>query len=382
MERTIFTAEHDLFRESFRQFVEREVVPNNEKWEAAGIVDRSLFEAAGAAGFLGIAVPEEYGGGGSDDFVFSLIMGEELDAAGVAGAGSGIGLHNDIVLPYFMEYCTDEQKQRWLPGLCSGELISAIAMSEPGAGSDLAGMATTAVRDGDTYIVNGSKTFISNGIISDVVVVAVKTDLEAKHRGITLLVLERGMEGFERGRNLDKIGRHSQDTAELSFTDVRVPVENRLGEEGKGFYYMMFNLPQERLNIAISAVAGSQYAFDVTLDYVKERTAFGQPVGSFQNSKFKMAEMATELEIAWAFLDRCVLAHNDKALTAEEAAMAKWWTTELQKRVTDQCLQLHGGYGYMEEYPIARAWRDGRVQSIYGGTTEIMKEIIGRSLGL
>jgi alkylation response protein AidB-like acyl-CoA dehydrogenase len=382
MERTIFTPEHDLFRESFRQFVQREIVPNNEKWEAAGIVDRSLFEAAGAAGFLGIAVPEEFGGGGSDDFRFSLIMGEELDAAGVAGAGSGLGLHNDIVLPYFMEYCNDEQKQRWLPGLCSGELISAIAMSEPGAGSDLAGMATTAVRDGDTYIVNGSKTFISNGIISDVVVVAVKTDLEAKHRGITLLVLERGMEGFERGRNLDKIGRHSQDTAELSFTDVRVPVENRLGEEGKGFYYMMFNLPQERLNIAISAVAGSQYAFDVTLDYVKERTAFGQPVGSFQNSKFKMAEMATELEIAWAFLDRCVLAHNDRALTAEEAAMAKWWTTELQKRVTDQCLQLHGGYGYMEEYPIARAWRDGRVQSIYGGTTEIMKEIIGRSLGL
>jgi alkylation response protein AidB-like acyl-CoA dehydrogenase len=382
MERLIFTPEHDLFRESFRQFVQREIVPNNEKWEAAGIVDRSLFEAAGAAGFLGIAVPEEFGGGGSDDFIFSLIMGEELDAAGVAGAGSGIGLHNDIVLPYFMEYCTDEQKQRWLPGLCSGELISAIAMSEPGAGSDLAGMATTAVRDGDTYVVNGSKTFISNGIISDVVVVAVKTDLEAKHRGITLLVLERGMEGFERGRNLDKIGRHSQDTAELSFTDVRVPVENRLGEEGKGFYYMMFNLPQERLNIAISAVAGSQYAFDVTLDYVKERTAFGQPVGSFQNSKFKMAEMATELEIAWAFLDRCVLAHNDRALTAEEAAMAKWWTTELQKRVTDQCLQLHGGYGYMEEYPIARAWRDGRVQSIYGGTTEIMKEIIGRSLGL
>ncbi|MFN3220269.1 MAG: acyl-CoA dehydrogenase family protein [Acidimicrobiales bacterium] len=382
MERTIFTPEHDLFRESFRQFVQREIVPNNEKWEAAGIVDRSLFEAAGAAGFLGIAVPEEFGGGGSDDFRFSLIMGEELDAAGVAGAGSGIGLHNDIVLPYFMEYCDDEQKQRWLPGLCSGELISAIAMSEPGAGSDLAGMATTAVRDGDTYIVNGSKTFISNGIISDVVVVAVKTDLEAKHRGITLLVLERGMEGFERGRNLDKIGRHSQDTAELSFTDVRVPVENRLGEEGKGFYYMMFNLPQERLNIAISAVAGSQYAFDVTLDYVKERTAFGQPVGSFQNSKFKMAEMATELEIAWTFLDRCVLAHNDRALTAEEAAMAKWWTTELQKRVTDQCLQLHGGYGYMEEYPIARAWRDGRVQSIYGGTTEIMKEIIGRSLGL
>ena len=382
MERTIFTSEHDLFRESFRQFVQREVVPNNEKWETAGIVDRALFEAAGAAGFLGIAVPEEFGGGGSDDFVFSLIMGEELDAAGVAGAGSGLGLHNDIVLPYFVEYCNDEQKQRWLPGLCSGELISAIAMSEPGAGSDLAGMATTAVRDGDTYVVNGSKTFISNGIISDVVVVAVKTDLEAKHRGITLLVLERGMEGFERGRNLDKIGRHSQDTAELSFTDVRVPVANLLGEEGKGFYYMMFNLPQERLNIAISAVAGSQYAFDVTLDYVKERTAFGQPVGSFQNSKFKMAEMATELEIAWAFLDRCVLAHNDRALTAEEAAMAKWWTTELQKRVTDQCLQLHGGYGYMEEYPIARAWRDGRVQSIYGGTTEIMKEIIGRSLGL
>lgn len=382
MERTIFTDEHDLFRDGFRQFVDKELVPHNEKWEAAGIVDREMFEAAGAAGFLGMAVDERYGGGATTDFRFNQIITEELDMAGVASAGSGIGLHNDICLPYFLEYCNEEQRDRWLPGLCSGELIAAIAMSEPGVGSDLAGIATTAERDGDVYVVNGSKTFISNGINSDLVITAVKTDPDAGHRGITLMVIERGMDGFERGRNLDKIGRHSQDTAELFFTDVRVPVENVLGEAGKGFYLMMFNLPQERLNIAISAVAGSQYAFDLTLDYVKDRKAFGQPIGSFQNSKFKMAEMATELEIAWAFLDKCVTAHNEKAFTADEAAMAKWWTTELQKRVNDACLQLHGGYGYMDEYPISRLWRDGRVQSIYGGTTEIMKEIVGRSLGL
>ena len=382
MERTIFSEEHDLFRDAFRQFVDKELVPHNEAWEAAGIVDRSMFEAAGAAGFLGMAVPEEYGGGGVVDYRYNQIIAEEFDMAGVATAGSGVGLQNDICLPYFLEYCDDEQRSRWLPGLCSGELIAAIAMSEPGAGSDLAGMKTSAVRDGDMYVVNGAKTFISNGINGDVVITAVKTDAAAGHRGITLLVLERGMQGFERGRNLDKIGRHSQDTAELFFTDVRVPVENRLGEEGRGFYYMMFNLPQERLNIAVSAIAGSQYAFDLTLEYVKERSAFGQPIGSFQHSKFKMAEMATELELGWAFVDKCVMAHNDQALTAEEAAMAKWWTTELQKRVNDTCLQLHGGYGYMDEYPISRLWRDGRVQSIYGGTTEIMKEIIGRNLGL
>ncbi len=382
MKRTIFEEEHQLFRETFRQFVEKEMVPHNNFWEQEGIVSRELFEKAGEHGFLGIDLPEEYGGGGINDYRFNQIMGEEFDLAGVAAAGSGLGLHNDICLPYFKEYCTTEQKERWMHGLTNGSLITAIAMSEPGTGSDLASIATTAVKDGKTYILNGAKTFISNGINSDLVIVAAKTDLDARHRGISLFVVERAMEGFERGRNLEKIGRHSQDTAELFFTDVRVPSENLLGEENQGFYYMMFNLPQERLNIAVSAVAGTQYAFNLTLEYIKERQAFGQPVGSFQNSRFKMAEIATELEFAWAFVDKCSLALNNEELTAEEAAMAKWWTTELQKRAVDQCLQLHGGYGYMDEYPISRLWRDGRVQSIYGGTTEIMKEIVGRNLGL
>jgi|TARA_Y100000817_G_scaffold292248_1_gene264333 alkylation response protein AidB-like acyl-CoA dehydrogenase len=382
MERTIFESEHHLFRESFRQFVDKEIVPNNQTWEEKGVIDRSLFEIAGSNGFLGIDIPQEFGGGGIADYRFNQIMQEEFDMAGVAAAASGLGLHNDICIPYFLEFCSDEQRERWLPGLVSGQYITAIAMSEPGTGSDLAAISTTATKDGDSFVLNGAKTFISNGIISDLVIVAAKTNPEAGHRGVSLLIVERGMEGFERGRNLDKVGRHSQDTAELFFTDVRVPAENLLGEENKGFYYMMFNLPQERLNIAISAVAGTQYAFDLTLEYVKERQAFGQPIGSFQNTRFKMAEIATELELTWAFIDKCVLAHNLKNLTADEAAMAKWWATELQKRAIDQCLQFFGGYGYMDEYPISRLWRDGRVQSIYGGTTEIMKEIVGRGLGL
>ena len=382
MERTIFESEHHLFRESFRQFVDKEIVPNNQTWEEKGVIDRSLFEIAGSNGFLGIDIPQEFGGGGIADYRFNQIMQEEFDMAGVAAAASGLGLHNDICIPYFLEFCSVEQRERWLPGLTSGQYITAIAMSEPGTGSDLAAISTTATKDGDSFILNGAKTFISNGIISDLLIVAAKTNPEAGHRGVSLLVVEKGMEGFERGRNLDKVGRHSQDTAELFFTDVRVPSENLLGEENKGFYYMMFNLPQERLNIAISAVAGTQYAFDLTLEYVKERQAFGQPIGSFQNTRFKMAEIATELELTWAFIDKCVLAHNLKNLTADEAAMAKWWATELQKRAIDQCLQFFGGYGYMDEYPISRLWRDGRVQSIYGGTTEIMKEIVGRGLGL
>ncbi len=381
MERTHFTEDHQLFREAFRQYVATEVVPNNPAWEAAGICDRSLFTAAGASGFLGTQIPEEFGGGGSDDYRFNQIMTEEFELAGVGSAGSGVCLHNDIVIPYFLEYCNDEQKQRWLPGLCSGELISAIAMSEPGVGSDLGNLSTTAVQDGDEYIVNGSKTFISNGINGDLVVAAVRTGPD-RHRGITLLVIERDTPGFERGRNLDKVGRHCQDTAELSFMDCRVPIANRIGEENRGFYSMMFNLPQERLNIAVSAISAARYSFDLTLDYITGRQAFGQPVGAFQNSRFAMAEMATEIEIGQTFVDRCVLMHTQGKFTAEEAAMAKWWTTELQKRVNDKCLQLHGGYGYMDEYEISRAWRDGRVQTIYGGTTEIMKEIVGRSLGL
>ena len=381
MERLHFDDDHMLFREGFRQFVAAEMVPNNEAWEAAAICDRSLFSNAGRAGYLGTQVDERFGGGGADDYRFNQIMTEEFELAGVGSAGSGLALHNDIVIPYFLEYCTDEQKQRWLPGLCSGDLIAAIAMSEPSVGSDVGNLATTAVRDGDEYVVNGSKTFISNGILSDVVVVAVRTGPD-RHRGITLLVVERDTPGFERGRNLDKIGRHCQDTAELSFMDCRVPVANRLGDENQGFYYMMFNLAQERLNIAVSAIAAERYSFDLTLEYVKGREAFGQPIGAFQHNRFAMAEMATEIEIGQTFVDRCVLAHTEGGLTADEAAMAKWWTTELQKRVNDRCLQLHGGYGYMDEYEISRAWRDGRVQTIYGGTTEIMKEIVGRSLGL
>jgi len=382
MRRTLFDDEHDLFRDSVRRFIATEAAPHNERWEEAGIVDRELFTAAGAHGFLGMAAPERFGGGGVDDFRHNLVIAEEVQRGGVNAAGLGWTLHNDICLPYFLSLCTDEQKGRWLPGICSGELITAIAMTEPGIGSDLASMTTTARRDGDDYVVNGSKTFITNGINADLVITAVKTDPAQRHRGMSLVVLERGMAGFERGRNLDKIGMHAQDTAELFFTDVRVPVGNRLGDEGEGFRYLVTNLPQERLSIAATAVAAARTAFDETLAYVKERRAFGQPVGSFQNSRFRMAEMATEIEIGESFVDRCVLALNAGELTTEEASMAKWWCTELQGRVADACVQLHGGYGYMTEYPVARAYADARITRIYGGTTEIMKEIIGRSLGL
>jgi alkylation response protein AidB-like acyl-CoA dehydrogenase len=382
MRRTIFDDEHDALRSAFRRFLDKEVVPNVAAWEAAGIVDRDLFRAAGAAGFLGMAAPTEFGGGGVDDFRFNLVIGEEVQAAGAGGAGLGLTLHNDICLPYFLSLATDEQKARWLPGICSGELITAIAMTEPGMGSDLASMGTTAIRDGDHYVVNGSKTFITNGINADLVITAVKTDPTQKHRGISLLVLERGMDGFERGRNLEKLGLHSQDTAELFFSDVRVPAENLLGTEGDGFGHLVANLPQERLSIAAAGVSAARAALGWTIDYCKERHAFGQPIGSFQNSKFVLAECATEVEVAQAFVDACVVALTAGELTVEEAAMAKWWCTELQKRVVDRCLQLHGGYGYMLEYPIARAYADARITTIYGGTTEIMKEIIGRSLGL
>jgi len=382
MERTLFDADHDLFRDSVRGFIAKELVPHHDDWETAGIVDRSMFVKAGAQGFLGMAAPEEHGGGGVDDFRYNVVIAEEIQRAGVNSAGLGWTLHNDICLPYFLTLTTDEQKARWLPGICSGQLITAIAMTEPGIGSDLASMTTSAARDGDHYLVNGSKTFITNGINADLVITAVKTDPTQRHAGMSLVVLERGMGGFERGRNLDKIGMHAQDTAELFFTDVAVPIANRLGEEGGGFRSLVAKLPQERLSIAATGVAAARQALDITLDYVKERTAFGQPVGSFQNSRFRLAEMATEVEIAQTFVDRCVVALNEGALTAEEAAMAKWWCTELQKRVVDTCVQLHGGYGYMAEYPIARAYADARITTIYGGTTEIMKEIIGKSLGL
>ncbi len=380
MRRNIFTPEHDLFRDAFREFVKREISPNIEAWESDGIVPRELFATAGSAGYLGMAIPEEYGGGGTEDFRFNLIVGEELQAAGCGGSGLGITLNNDVVLPYLLHLTTDEQRARWLPQVASGAAITAIAMTEPGIGSDLSSMSTSAIRDGDHYVVNGSKTFITNGINADLVVTAVKTDPDAGHKGMSLLVIERGMDGFVRGRNLSKVGLHSQDTAELFFEDVHVPVTNLLGTEGQGFVHLIENLPQERLSLATNTVAGAEAALGWTLDYVRERKAFGQPIASFQNTRFTLAEMRTEIDVAQAYVDRCVQALNAGELTVTEAAEAKWWCTEMHKGVVDRCVQLHGGYGYMTEFPIARAYADVRISTIYGGTTEIMKEIIGREL--
>jgi alkylation response protein AidB-like acyl-CoA dehydrogenase len=377
-----FDDDHEAFRESITAFVAKELTPHYLDWERDGIVPREVFRSAGAYGFVGMAVPERHGGGGSTDFRFNQVLAEELAYAGIGGAGLGITLHNDITTPYFVEYCNDEQGERWLPGIASGELITAIAMTEPGTGSDLAGIATTAVRDGDTFVLNGSKTFITNGINADLVIVAAKTDPAQRHAGISLLVVERGMDGFERGRNLDKIGLHSQDTAELFFNDVRVPAANLLGEEGRGFQHLTANLAQERLSIAVTGVASARAALNWALDYVKERTAFGQPIASFQNTKFVLAEVATEVDVSQAYVDQCVRQLNAGALGAAAAAQAKWWSTALQQRAVDRCLQLFGGYGYMTEYPIARAYADARVTSIYGGTNEVMKTIIARSLGL
>ncbi len=382
MKRTIFSDEHRDYRESVRRFLAAEVVPHHAQWERDGIVPRELFVKAARQGLLAMSVDECYGGAGVADFRFNQIVVEEVAYAGVAGSGLGITLHNDICLPYFLAYCDEEQRARWLPGIADGSLITALAMTEPGIGSDLASMTTSAQLEGDHYVVNGAKTFITNGINADLVIVALKTDPSERHRGISLLIVERGMEGFERGRNLEKIGMHAQDTAELFFADVRVPLANRLGEEGRGFHYLVSNLAQERLSIAIAGVAAAQAALDWTLAYVKERTAFGQPLGAFQSARFALAEMKTEIELATAYTDQAVLALGRGELSAEDAAMAKWWCTELQGRVVDRCVQLHGGYGYMLEYPIARAYADARVTRIYGGSNEIMKEIVGRSLGV
>ncbi len=380
MERHLFDADHDAFRDTVRAFCDKEIVPHHEAWEEDGIVPRELWTAAGAQGLLGFMMPEEYGGGGVRDFRFNTVLIEEVTRARASGVG--FTLHTDIVAGYLLEYANDEQKARWLPRFCTGETIGAIAMTEPGAGSDLQGIRTTAIRDGDHFVLNGQKTFISNGILADLVIVVAKTDPAAGYQGISLLVVERGMEGFERGRNLDKIGLKAQDTAELFFDHVRVPAANLLGEEGRGFVYLMEQLPQERTAIAVAAAAACETVLAATLEYVKERKAFGRPVGSFQNSRFVLAELATETQIARVFVDRCVEELNAGTLSVSEAAMAKWWTTELQKKVVDKCLQLYGGYGYMTEYPIAKAYLDTRIQTIYGGTTEIMKEIVGRSLGL
>jgi alkylation response protein AidB-like acyl-CoA dehydrogenase len=339
-----------------------------------------VWAKAGETGLLCFDVDEEYGGAGVKDFRYNLVLAEETTRVGAHGPA--FGLHTDIIVPYLSSLGTPEQKRRWLPGCVSGELITAIAMTEPGAGSDLQGIRTTAVDKGDHYVLNGSKTFISNGILSDLVVVVARTDTEAGHKGISLLVVERGMDGFERGRNLEKVGQHAQDTAELFFDNVVVPKGNLLGEEGSGFVSLMVNLPQERLSIAMAAAAACEKLLELSLDYAKERQAFGRPIGKFQHNRFVIAEMATEAHIARVFIDDCVRRHNAGELDASGAAMAKWWTTELQKKLVDQAVQLHGGYGYMMEYPVARAFVDSRIQTIYGGTTEIQKEIIGRSLGL
>jgi alkylation response protein AidB-like acyl-CoA dehydrogenase len=392
MDRDIFSAEHDAFRDLVRTFLTREVLPFHDQWEADGQVDRAVWKAAGAAGLLGTDVPEEFGGGGVDDFRYNAIVTEEISSAGTSGLG--FPLQNDVVAPYLLRLATDEQKRRWLPGFCSGEIITAIAMTEPGTGSDLQGITTNAKRNADgDWILNGSKTFITNGILADLVIVVARTDPAAGSRGFSLLVVERGMEGFERGRRLNKVGMKAQDTSELSFTDVRVPAANVLGELGQGFVHLMQNLAQERLSIAVGSIAGAARALQLTLDYTRDRKAFGRPVANFQNTRFELAEMDTEVTVTQVFVDRCLRQHVEGQLSVAEggtgrsgglsvadAAKAKWWASDVLKRVVDRCVQLHGGYGYMLEYPIAKAFVDSRVQSIYGGTNEIMKEIIGRAL--
>lgn len=380
MQRLPVEPEHADFRATARRFIAAEIVPDHETWEGQGVVSRELFAKAGALGMLAFEVGEEFGGLGLADFRFNQILAEEVSYAGVTGSGLGLILHNDVCVPYFDRYADVGQRERWLPGIVSGDLITAIAMTEPGTGSDLASIQTTAIRDGDAYVLNGGKTFITNGLNSDLVVVAAKTDPAARHAGISLLVVERDMDGFERGRNLEKVGMHAQDTAELFFSDVRVPAANLLGEVGQGFRYLVSNLARERLSIAVSATSAAQAALDWTVEYTRERSAFGRPVASFQASLFSLAEMKTEVELATSFVDRCVAELNAGRLTPEDAAMAKWWCSEMQGRVIDRGLQLHGGYGYMSEYPISRAWADARVTRIYGGTTEIMKEIIGRDV--
>ncbi len=380
MQSKTYTEEHLMFKETVENFMKKEALPYCDKWEKAGIVDRDIWTKTGAMGMLCMDMPEEYGGMGLKDFRYNAILQEVMISLGIGGPG--FTLQNDIMAPYFEKYFTQAQKDKWLSKIISGEIITAIAMTEPDTGSDLAAMQTTAIRQGDHYILNGAKTYITNGILSDLVLVCCKTDPTEKHKGLSILIVERGMEGFERGKNLEKIGLKAQDTAELFFRDVKVPVENILGEEGMGFYYLMHNLPQERLSIAVGAVASAHRALEDTLAYVKERKAFGRPIGKFQNSRFRMAEMKTEITIARTFLDECILELNENKLSNDKAAMAKYWTTEMAGRVIDQCLQLHGGAGYMWEYPIAKAYANQRIMRILGGTNEIMREIIGKSMGL
>ena len=382
MRRDVFTDEHESFRALIRDFVAKEVVPHHAAWEKAGRLPREVFEKLGTLGVLGIAIPEEYGGAGIEDYRYNVVLQEEA-ARALVTLGT-VRTQLDVILPYFLAYADEEQRERWFPGLASGRLLTAIAMTEPGTGSDLAGMRTTAVRDGDHYILNGAKTFITGGLLADLVIVVARTSTDPENRraGLTLLVVEDGMPGFVRGRALDKIGIKAQDTAELSFDGVRVPVANRLGEEGAAFGYLGRNLPQERMTVAVGSVAQARAALDATVEYVKERKVFGAPVASFQNTKFELAAVAAEVEAAQAMLDRAVLELVAGELSGADAAKVKLFCTEVQARAVDRCLQLFGGYGYMLEYPIARLYADARVARIYAGTSEVMKVIIAKSLGL
>ena len=381
MKRRIFSEEHDIFREAFRKFLEKEVVPYHEQWEKDGIVPRELYKKAGDQGFLCTWLPEEYGGSGAD-FLYSVVIAEEC--AYVHNHGFVISLHSDVVAPYIYMFGNEEQKKRWLPKCASGEAILAVAMTEPNAGTDLASLRTTAVRDGDEYVINGTKTFISNGICSDIVVVAAKTDPKADppQSGVSLIVVERDAPGFSRGRNLEKMGMHAQDTAELMFEDCRVPTANLLGDEGGGFMYLMQKLQQERLIVAIASAAGAEEVMALTVRYCQEREQFGRPISKFQHNRFQLAEMKTEVEIGRVFVDRLIAEHAAGEAILMETFMAKWWATDMLKRLTDRAVQLHGGYGYMMEYPICKAFLDARVQPIFAGTNEIMKELIGRQMGL
>lgn len=377
---SIYEEEHELFRSSFRSWVANELTPRVAEFEKAGIVDRQVFNEAGKHGFLGMAIDEAYGGAGANDYRFNAVLAEEAAYAGLGGCGTGFGLHNDIVSPYFIEYCNAQQAERWLPGIASGELITAIAMTEPGTGSDLAAIATRAVRDGDEWVVNGAKTFITNGVNSDLVIVVCRTQPDGGANGLSLLVVERGMAGFERGRNIEKIGLHSSDTAELFFDNVRVPHANLLGEEGKGFDYLGFNLAQERMYVAVTGLAAAEAALNWTVEYVKQRSAFGQPIAGFQNTKFVLADVSTEIEVTRPFVEQCIMELNEGALTPAQAARAKLWGSELQNRIIDQCLQLFGGNGYTADYPIGQAYIDARISPIYAGTNEIMKTIISKDV--
>ena len=382
MQRTIFTDDHHAFRDVVRQFIAKEIVPNLPDWEAAGCIPRDFYTKTAALGINGLQVPEQYGGGGIDTFLFNTVVYEEIGYA--AASLGGFQVHLNTVLPYFLEYANEEQRDRWFPGFADGALVSAIAMTEPGIGSDLAGVTTTAVRDGDDYVLNGNKTFITGGINADLVIVVARTskDPENRRNGLSLLVVESGMPGFTRGRNLHKIGMKSSDTAELTFDNVRVPAANLLGEEGAAFKMLAHNLPQERLSIAITAQATATAAVDLAIEYAKERMVFGKPLAGFQNTKFVLAECATELQAGQALIDQALIALDAGTLTPADAAKVKLFCTEMQARVIDKCLQVHGGYGYMSEYPIARLYADARVTRIFGGTSEVMKSVISKSMGL